>query len=431
MWWMRIKIFFQLLCIGSLFLLLTNSCEIDPDEIGLDILPGKDALNVSFDSIENIKGYTFFGDSIWGNYKSKYLLGSLKDTLFGLTTAEIVSGIQTTATNGSFGSNPVVDSVILSLKIDNIKGVAPSGLGVRVFEYTDSISEDIIYYSTMNISGKYSNQELGSTILSENDSLLEILITDEVFINKFLTAEDSVLKSDEYLSQLIKGLYITCDDAISDGIMLTIDWSELSNTLSFQFSSDSMPNSKQIYYLDDQPTAINLFNHNYSDAYIEPFINNGSVDDSMIFLQSMAGVSPVIKIEGLTEWRDSVPVAILNARLFIPVVDSNITQQKSIYRPSKIDLYLKGESSYQQYYDDMLFKQGGGPDPGGTYDIETNSYIFNLKAHVQGIIEGDIENLEMIFKVNSGSENINRTVLQGWSQDPSKRMKLEITYIRL
>ena len=414
-----------------MFLLLTNSCEVSPGEIGLTILPDKDAVGVLFETNKNIKGYTYFGDSLWGNYKSKYLLGSLMDPYFGRTTSEIVSRIQTTALNGSFGTNPVVDSVILSLTISNIQGVAPSGLGVRVYEYTDSISEDSIYYSSMNISGKYSDQELGSTIVSVNDTLLEILITDEVFINKFITAEDSVLKNNEYLSQLIGGLYLTCDDAVSDGIMLTIEWTELANTLRFHFSNADNPDGTQVYYLDDQKTTINLFNHDYSGSYSEPFINSGSVNDSMIFIQSMAGVSPVIKIEGLSEWQDSIPVAILNARLFIPVLDSNITQQKSIYRPSRIDLYLKGDSSYSQYYDDMLFRKGGGPDPGGSYDTETNSYIFNLTAHFQGIIEGDVENLEMIFKVNNGSENIGKTVLQGWSQDPSKGMKLEITYIRL
>ena len=45
------------------------------------------------------------------------------DPYFGLTSGEIISGIQTSATNGTFGTNPVVDSVILSLKIDNIKGI--------------------------------------------------------------------------------------------------------------------------------------------------------------------------------------------------------------------------------------------------------------------------------------------------------------------
>ena len=65
---------------------------------------------------------------------------------------------------------------------------------------------------------------------------------------------------------------------------------------------------------------------------------------------------------------------------------------------------------------------------GGDSDKYTNSYIFNLKVQMQSIIKGDVENLELILRTSFENENVNRTVLHGWSQDPAKRMRLEITY---
>ena len=140
----------------------------------------------------------------------------------------------------------------------------------------------------------------------------------------------------------------------------------------------------------------------------------------------MSGVSPVIRLEGIEAWKDSMPLAINDAKLIIQVADTNLTLQSSEYRPSFLGLFLV-DGNYRQNYDYLIYPEGAG----GSYDILTNSYIFNLKVQIQSILAGNVDNLEMILKSGTTGLSVNRTVLNGWNQDPGKRIRLEITYTKL
>ena len=429
---MRTERFLRFCIVGLFLFILLNSCENKPDLIGADLLPSGDAIRVSFDSLGIIKSYTVFGDSMRSDYKSIYILGSQVDPYFGFSRAEIITQIQHSSSSGSFGSNPVVDSVILSLNIKDIIGVPAAPTVVEVYEYTELISSDSSYWSNMDITGKYREQIIGSASFPATDTVIKIRITDDVFINKFLQAEDSVLGNTTYLQEYINGLYITTEEVLSGGIFMTLDLGATLHHLMFYYSNDSISSNdstsafSQDYLIGVSSTEINIFQHDYSGYPIEPYINNGSLNDSLLFVQSMAGVSSIIRLEGITDWRDSMPVAIIDAKLILPVSDSNFTLQKGLYLPSALSLYLI-EDRYSYNYDYMLH----GPGAGGAYDPLTNSYIFNLKVQIQSIIQGDVENLEMILKPSEGEEIVSRTVLQSWSQNPGKRVRLEIVYARL
>ena len=421
---------FSQLFFSILFIFLLNSCEEAPDVIGLNLLPGGDIISITIDSLGVVQGYTQAADSVIGSNKTKYILGSQVDPYFGFSKAELVSQIQPAFGSGSFGSNPVPYSLTLTLIIDEKKGIGADPLRISVYEYLDSIDSGIPYYSSGDITGKYRDPALGTGLVTENDSIVQIEITDMEFINKFLTAEDSILTYTEALRDLVKGLYITCDDAMSEGEggYTIFDWNGNDHRIDFLYKDDSLDSLNQSYLLGLGTTAINLFRHNNTGHPIEPYIDSGSDNDSLLFIQSMGGVSSVIRINGLTSWKeDSVPVAIINARLTIPVVDSNLTQQTYVYAPERINVVRRFESIYLLTYDDILSQNGAG----GEYDEETNSYIFDLKVHIQSIIQGDLEDDELILRSYRNAETVCRTVLQSYSHDTLRRMKLEITYTRL
>jgi hypothetical protein len=123
-----------------------------------------------------------------------------------------------------------------------------------------------------------------------------------------------------------------------------------------------------------------------------------------------------------------MPVAINEAKLMLPVADTNLTQQKGEYFPSKLILYLiKPEGGYSFVYDYVI----NDASFGGDYDEVTTTYNFTLKVQLQSLARGDVDNLEMIIRPSLGNQSVSGVVLNGWSEDFMKRIKLEITYTKL
>lgn len=414
---------------GLVFFMLLSGCESKPDYIGSDLLPSGDNFTVSFDSMEVVYGYTKLGDSLVGSNKNVQLLGSIIDPLFGFSKAEYVTQIEATSNSGSFGPNPKIDSVILTLQYEKFQGEDNLSQQIRVYEFMEFIRKDTNYYTNQDITDLYRQPELGNGWMSKDDTLIRIPITEETFINKFLQAEDSILSSAEYIQELMYGLYITGDDVATEGGIATINADAEGTMLEFYYANDTVDSISQNYTISRQRCQqFNLFSHDYTGYPIGEFLIDTSRNDSLLFIQSMAGVYPKIRFPEFPRWIDSMPVAINEAKLIFPVVDSSLTQQKSENLPSKVVMYLQEPSGrYNFVYDQVVSPESFG----GDYQDFSNSYNFTIKVHLQSIATGDVDNLEMIIRIANGDEVVSRGVLYGWSEDFMKRTRLEITYTRL
>ena len=414
---------------GLVFFMLLSGCESKPDYIGSDLLPSGDNFTVSFDSMEVVYGYTKLGDSLVGSNKNVQLLGSIIDPLFGFSKAEYVTQIEATSNSGSFGPNPKIDSVILTLQYEKFQGEDNLSQQIRVYEFMEFIRKDTNYYTNQDITDLYRQPELGNGWMSKDDTLIRIPITEETFINKFLQAEDSILSSAEYIQELMYGLYITGDDVATEGGIATINADAEGTMLEFYYANDTVDSISQNYTISRQRCQqFNLFSHDYTGYPIGEFLIDTSRNDSLLFIQSMAGVYPKIRFPEFPRWIDSMPVAINEAKLIFPVVDSSLTQQKSENLPSTVVMYLQEPSGrYNFVYDQVVSPESFG----GDYQDFSNSYNFTIKVHLQSIAAGDVDNLEMIIRIANGDEVVSRGVLYGWSEDFMKRTRLEITYTRL
>lgn len=99
-----------------LILVLTFvACDKDFNDLQSDVL-GKENLNFTTSEMElPVLAYNKKLDSVQINNLSSNLLGVYNDPVYGLTTASIVSQITPTSFNPQFGTNTVVDSVVLSI----------------------------------------------------------------------------------------------------------------------------------------------------------------------------------------------------------------------------------------------------------------------------------------------------------------------------
>jgi len=414
---------------GLVFFMLLSGCESKPDYIGSDLLPSGDNFTVLFDSMELINGYTKLGDSLVGSNKNVQLLGSLIDPLFGFSKAEYVTQIEATPNSGGFGPNPKIDSVILTLHYEKFQGEDNLSQQIKVYEFMEFIRKDTNYYTHQDISGLYREPELGNGWMSKDDTLIRIHITEEAFINKFLLAEDSILSSTDHLQELMYGLFITGDDVDTEGGIATLSADADGTMLRFYYANDTVDSISQSYAISRlRCQQFNLFSHDYTGYPIEEFLIDTSRNDSLLFIQSMAGVFPRIRFPEFPKWIDSMPVAINEARLIFPVADTVMTQQKGEYLPDKLVMYVQEPDGKYNF----LFDQVIAPESfGGEYQGSLNSYNFTVKVQLQGLARGDVDNLEMILRPSNGNNEVVRTVLYGWSEDFMKRTRLEITYTRL
>ena len=413
---------------GFLVFLMIGGCESKPDFIGSELLPSGDDFSVLFDS-EVIYGYTRLPDSLIGSRKELELLGSRIDPLFGFSKAAYVTQISSSSNSGSFGKNPAVDSVILTLQYEDFVGDGNLPQQIRVYEFMEYIRKDTVYYTTQDITGLYRQPEIGHGWMTREDTLINIRITDPLFIDKFLQAEDSILDNTGYLQEMMYGLYITSDDVTTAGGIASIYIDAVGSSLQFYYANDSLDSLSQDYiFSSNYCQQFNLFSHDYTGYPIEEFLVDTSRNDSLLFVQSMGGVFPQIRFPGFEKWIDSMPVAINEAKLILPVADTNLTGQKSEDFPSKLVLYMvQPNGRYSLVYDYVVASESFG----GTYDAVSSAYEFTIKVQLQSLARGDVDNLEMVIRPVSGNQTVSEGVLNGWSKDSSKGIKLEITYTRL
>jgi len=87
--------------------------------------------------------------------QSLYILGAINDPVFGVSNAAILTNyaIPNNAASFSLGTNAIVDSVVLQLRIGNDSTFAgdPNAVhDIKVYEMAEKLNYDSIYFSNRN-----------------------------------------------------------------------------------------------------------------------------------------------------------------------------------------------------------------------------------------------------------------------------------------
>jgi hypothetical protein len=415
-------------------LVFVSGCgDKDPDELGRDLLPDSDNFFVNLDTAEVIQSFTRLGDSVISSDKSVQLLGKHQDPVFGLSTASFITQVEAPGMVMDFGSNPVIDSAILFIYVNDFYGDSNAIHQITAYEFTDPLRYDTVYYSDFSTEGKFRADPIGSGIAHSGDTLLKIYITDEDLKNRFLTAEDTTFKTNSLFQEMFRGFYLTTGDLSGEeGSILYTSMTNSLSRFSLYFKNDDDTSSRFFYLGRNFGQNINIFSHNYSGAILESFLNNHVENDSVIFLQSMGGVSAIIRFPQLSSWLDSIttngPIAINNAELILTPVTSTFLEQDPDKFPVGLNLMWIGDDHkynymYDYYLNSDLF--------GGGYDKDNDSYTFNIKIHIQSYLTGMIKNSDLVLSAGNNSNTANRVVLKGGNHSSGYRMKLKLTYTRL
>jgi hypothetical protein len=422
-----------------------NACE-EPSRVGLEIQPPGDQLNVVFCDTISLVTYTVLEDSIRTDETSSNLLGYYYDPVFGKHTAGFYTQIRLSSNAPTFGSVPIVDSLILSLGYTSYYGDTSSLQSVKVYEISDDIYRDSSYYSNseLNITGELLGSKTfyprpTSKMYIDDDTLsAQLRIPLDTLLGKeFLELEGSSQLADNTgFLEYFKGLYVAAMPNSGTGCIMSFDLLTSSSAVTLYYhNSGNDTTKKYVFAINEYSARINHFNHSnyiYADPYLRSEIfGDTTKGDSILYLQGMAGLKIRIQYPYIKDLVKNGKIAINKADLIVPV-DNNDATLDDFAPPEKLVLIEEKEGNIRF----LLDQYEGAAYYGGTYDATNKQYKFNIARHVQQVIDYDgitgKENLglSLVVYTTDRPNKANRVVIKG-SKRQSGRIRLQVTYTKL
>ena len=432
-------------------IILLGSCAKEPGKIGLVIQPEESKLQVGFSDTSTVYGYSKIIDSIRSDKLSVSAFGSLRDPVFGSTTAGFYTQFIPSSGGHSFGVERTLDSLVLQLYYEGYYGDTNSVLTAHTYEMTQGIHKDSVYYSnlyrTLNPID-YSNfsfipRPSDSVILiPSNDTIAPVLRLNLSNINpslgeKLLNASPEQMDSLDVFQEFFKGLFVQSQPIYEDGTIIYFGLSSSNTKLSLYYSSrandtaDMQDSLRYDYYISSTTATVNKYEHDYTtaDPVFKAQVLNGDtlLGLQKFYAQGYGGIQSIIKMPHLNSWARLGEVAINEAKLVLP----GISNDEFFDPPSQMFLLEIGEDGLgislpDQEIGEFYF--------GGDYNKSTNSYEFRITRYIQSLISDTtkVDNGLYLF-LFGGSVHPERFIFKGneIDADTNRRLKLELLFTDL
>ena len=425
-------------CLPLFFFL--SSCT-EPDLIGVEVQPGNDQLNVTVTDTVTLLCESKLEDSIRTDRSAASLMGSISDPLFGRTNAGFALQFSLPTNNVTFASPKKLDSIVLTLAYSGYYGQYKNPMKVSVYEITERLYKDSIYYSNKNIRHSFNNiyAPMGFEVASAwitpkpNDSVkvkgvnkaphLRLRLSDALG-QRFLNASgSSSLLDNTSFQNYFYGLYIKAEDVYSGGCILYFDILSKSgmSRLTLYY------NGGEYYSFNpaDLSTRINTFEHHHPASLLGQ-MNNPIVGDSLLYAQPMAGIRTKILFPHISRFASLGNIIVNRAELQITVEDVN-TYTDQYAPPSKLALAAIKEDGTTAF---VIDQYQGETYFGGTLNSTSRQYSFNITRHIDQIIHAVQNQYGLYLMVSGTAVKADRIVMKGPGRSVTP-MKLILTYTKI
>ncbi|MAI23716.1 MAG: hypothetical protein CL828_06635, partial [Crocinitomicaceae bacterium] len=315
------------------FAILTG-CKKPTTDIGLDFAQ-EDLLGLHQTDTLGLRLETVREDSLETSHLSTAVLGNMEHPFFGLHHASFIAQLRLSAPDIDFGSNPVVDSIYLSL---NYTGDRYGQLGpqyIRVEQLVDTISLGSDYYSNQIISTTQVNladPAFQPVLLNPRENLFiagdtvapEVRVyLDNAFGQSLLEANSSIYDSNQAWQEYFPGLLIAPDPNGPGQGAVGIDVLTGLSRMRLHYHSDTDSSGTYDFSINALSPRINLFTHQWyppfqalDEAYITTL--DGSLQAGVF---SGAGLKTRVQFPGLSSWESERADnrAVHKAELWLPV----------------------------------------------------------------------------------------------------------------
>ena len=443
---------FFLILLVSISISIT-SCD-ESSVVGLDVQPANDLLSVDYQDTITLITKTIRVDSLRTDESliltADALLGIYKDPVFGTTTASLYTQLRLPTNNPLFGTDPIIDSVILSLVYDPVYYGKRQRVEqiVNVYQVLEDIKGENTYYSddtltvnTLDLAGNYGfvpDPTKSVTILSEVLKPQLRIPLDNPFGQSILSNSTDLVSNTTFQS-FIKGLYITTEGSpiltTGDGNILRFKMADAQTKLTLYYHNASDDSLKYDLALGSV-ARFSHFTHDYStgiDADLAAQLSTSPLppaQNDVVFIQSMAGVKTSIELPYIMNLIQSGGIAINKAELVIKAdLTPNATYLLDTFAaPAKLVLFGINDDGTNYVLPDA---NEGDNYFGGSYNSTTHEYRFNIARYIQQVLTGKRKNNGLHLLAGSGAINANRVVIGGGGSGSLYRMKLNIGYTKL
>ena len=425
-------------------ILALASCKKSPETIGNNLISDDNYIAIYHTDTTEIVCHSYLDSVSTGNPTSA-LLGAMKDPVFGNTEAGFYTQFRPSVAGQSFGSNPVVDSLVLQLYVVGYYGDTTVMQTVHVYELTDSLSLETSYYSHSTVATGSVDHANGYQFSPRPNTKVHILGTDTVaqpiiriplsqeLGNQLISLDTTSYSRPDLFKQHFKGLYVTCAPVSMDGAISSINLTNNTYTLlQLYYHNASTPDKPMRYnfYVTSSDTYFNHFDHDYtqgSPEFVNQLLDNQEVlGQSTLYLQTMGGVRAKVFFPNLSHWADTLEgchLVVNEARLILP---ASTTLTDSVYKAPK-NFLLVGFSSDTTTYLLPDYLEGSSFFD-GTYSSSKHAVNFRITEYMQSMIDGKKDNLGLSLGINGSAYNATRYIINGPDALDGEKMRLEVTY---
>ena len=430
------KILGKILTLFILIVLITViSCNKN-EEIGYNVHPQDNTIGVYYKNDIPVLAHTIREDSIRTDETYTNIIGSVYDPVFGTTTAGMFVQFRLSDNNVTFGTNPVCDSLVLSLAYRGLYGDTNYVHTINVYEILESFSIDNAYYSNQYL-GTYKNNLCNSHFVPNlKDSV--ILGTSHfaphmrvklknILGQKIIAASGtSNLADNTNFSSFFKGLFITVKKADFDGSMIYINPTATLSKLILYYHNDN-GNSTYSFPINDNSARYNVFDHyNYSNAnttFKQQLKGDTTLGEQTLYLQTMGGTKVLLKFPEAVKLNDLGNIAINKAELVLKLDETNID---TYLPPEALSMsYIKNDETLSFLPDYTLY---GDSYFGGKYNSVTKEYRFNIGKYLQNaLVNNSFDDKGVYLTISGAAIGARRLVFFG-PQNNSGKLRLEVIY---
>lgn len=450
-----------ILIVGALL-----SCNDEPYQIGIDLLPDQDHPRIKQDSLV-VETYTIGPVGIPVSDSLFFPFGNYNDEVFGHTKAGMAVEFSPAGYYVKINLGAVVDTVIMNIYYDTIYGGVDYVPQIEVFALTEGLDKSARYDTDYDMTGKYDPVALSISGTEKPDTTSRLRIRLQNSLGDMLLQipglNDSLLfttyKIDSVFDHHFKGLYLNPVTENNDKGLITVR--SIAFTVKFHTHVDTssisfafLPEDTRYLNVDGQKVwlgdkSVKIFEHDYSTSTIE-HLNDSTFNDTIIYMQSLGGTQTILKFPSLEQLRQSLGwvsendpvVSVNNAELFIPALEDSADLVHHFYPTQLGARILYDVDPYVP--DDVLIQANQYVSPvsymNAKFDNTIWGYRFNLTAYFHEYFKGNINSSHLLLFAANLDANLRRTnfnptkyssvVLAGGS-NISRKITLTITYTKL
>ncbi|MFK7787066.1 MAG: DUF4270 family protein [Crocinitomicaceae bacterium] len=386
-----------------LIALVSVSCKKKENQIGSNTIDQNDLLASGGIDTFSLITYTLSEDSTSTKDNVTTLLGSYNDPTFGMVTAEIYSQLQPQSFPTDFGdlSTIVMDSFVLGLVYSGFYGKTGDQT-IEVFEIDDvngiSNEDDSDYYQFSSVSSDELTNWVDPNfqVLNMNPENVTIIDSAEVpsqlrihlDTNKAKTfMQDAAsmptsFETAEAFSEYFKGLHIRTSNgtqASGEGGVFYFDLKATNSKMTVYYKQDGQAKVYD-FVINAETPHFNKVDMDNAMTPVQNVLDDTSLGQQEYYFQSFKNRA-VLEIPGLSNISE-------NTVLHGAALELAVSHQTGVEfePPQTLSIARKNPDAANGDADEFI------PVDIVSYSSLSKSYTFNLRFHIQRIIDGELEN---------------------------------------